>query len=194
MTTPPPQGSNPYAQQPTAPMGQQPGYPGVPPQQAAYPGAPQQAGQPGVPPQQGAYPGVPPQGAPYAPFPNQGGPAPVPPQPGPAKRGGKKALRIVGIIVVALIVAGIKFGIGWFMSETDAETTSVGSCMHNAGTESSADLKEVDCSSSEAQYKVVQKFDGSSDENKCQNVEAATISYIQSGGGHDVVLCLKETK
>ncbi|MFD0505446.1 hypothetical protein ACFQ0G_26240 [Streptomyces chiangmaiensis] len=103
-------------------------------------------------------------------------------------------MRIVGIIVVAVIIGVVKFGIGWFMSETDAESTSVGSCMHNAGTDSNADLKEVDCSSSQAQYKVVQKFDGSSDENKCQNVEAATISYIQSGGGHDVVLCLKETK
>ncbi|MGW2930939.1 LppU/SCO3897 family protein [Streptomyces sp. NPDC001156] len=175
MTTPPPQGPNPYAQQPTAPMGQQPGQPSFPPQQAGYPG-------------------VPPQGAPYAPFPNQGAPAPIPPQAGPSKRGGKKALRIVGIIAVIVIGAAVKFGIGFWFSETDAETTSVGSCMHNDGTDNNADLKEVDCSSSDAQYKVVQKFDGSSDENKCQNVKDASISYIQSGGGHDVVLCLQETK
>lgn len=158
---PPPQGQNPYAQQPTAPMGQQPVQPGVPQQ------------------------------APYAPFPDQG--APVPP-PAPARRGRKKMIRIIGTVIVGIVVLALKFGLGWFASETDAETTSVGSCMHNDGTDSNADLNEVDCSSSDAQYKVVQKFDGSSDENKCKDVTEATISYIQSGGGHDVVLCLKEAK
>ncbi|MEU1512447.1 hypothetical protein ABZ490_09835 [Streptomyces sp. NPDC005811] len=162
-TPPPPQGQNPYAQ-PTAPMGQQPGQPGVPPQQ------------------------------PYAPFPNQGG-APVPPPPAPAgKRMGKKAIRIVGAIVVAVIIGILKFGAGWFLTRDDAETTSVGSCMHNEGTDSNADLNEVDCSDSKAQYKVVQKFDGSSDDSKCEAVTDATISYVQYGGGHDVVLCLKEVK
>lgn len=158
---PPPQGQNPYAQQPTPPMGQQPGQPGVPPQ------------------------------GPYAPFPNQG--APVPP-PAPARRGGKKLVRILGVVVVGILVLAVKFGIGWFASETDAETTSVGACMHNDGTDSSADLNEVDCSSSDAQYKVVKKFDDTSDDSKCEAVSEATISYIQSGAGHDVVLCLKEVK
>jgi hypothetical protein len=118
----------------------------------------------------------------------------VPPQAGPGKRAGKKAMRIVGIIVVAVIIGVVKWGINFWADQTDAETTSVGACMHNDGTDSNADLQEVDCSSGDAQYKVVQKFDGSSDENKCQAVKDATISYIQSGGGHDVVLCLKETK
>ncbi|MEU6404185.1 hypothetical protein [Streptomyces sp. NPDC046985] len=128
------------------------------------------------------------------PYPPQQG-APVPPPPAPAgKRIGKKALRIIGLIVVAVIVALIKFGAGWFLTRDDAETTSVGSCMHNDGSMDKADLKEVDCSSSGAQYKVVQKFDGSSDEDKCKAVTDATISYVQYGGGHDVVLCLKETK
>ncbi|MCW7941873.1 hypothetical protein AAW14_07385 [Streptomyces hygroscopicus] len=164
MTTPPPQGPNPYAQQPTMPMGQQPGQPGVPPQ------------------------------GPYAPFPNQGAPAPVPPQAGSGKRASKKALRIVGAIVVVIIGLAVKFGIGWWASETDAETTSVGACMHNDGSDSKANLTEVDCSSSGAQYKVVQKFDGSSDQDKCQAVKEATSAYVQYGNGHDVVLCLKDNK
>ncbi|MER5599353.1 hypothetical protein [Streptomyces sp. NPDC002265] len=136
---------------------------------------------------------VPPQGAPYAPFPNQGG-APLPPPPAPAKRAGKKVLRIVGAIAVFVIIGLIKFGIGFWASETDAETTSVGACMHNDGTDNNADLNEVDCSSSDAQYKVVKKFDDTSDDKKCAAVTEATISYIQSGGGHDVVLCLSEVK
>jgi hypothetical protein len=128
---------------------------------------------------------------PYAPFPNQG--APVPP-PAPARRGGKKVVRILGIVVLGLLVLGVKFGIGWWADRTDAETTSVGACMHNDGTEIEADLQEVDCSSSSAQFQVVEKFDDTSDDSKCEAVKEATISYYQVGGGHNVVLCLKETK
>ncbi|MGW3117977.1 LppU/SCO3897 family protein [Streptomyces sp. NPDC001107] len=183
MTTPP-QGQNPFAQgqAPYPPQGQAP----YPPQGSApYPpqgGYPQQPGQPGVPPQ-----------APYAPFPNQGG-APVPPPAPAGKRMGKKAIRIIGAIVVAVIVGLLKFGAGWFLTRDDAETTSVGACMHNDGSNKDPELKEVDCSSSEAQYKVVQKFDGSSDDSKCEAVTEATISYVQYGHGHDVVLCLKDAK
>ncbi|MFE0453361.1 hypothetical protein ACFW2D_19140 [Streptomyces sp. NPDC058914] len=138
-----------------------------------------------------AQPPVPQGQQPYAPFPTQG--APVPP-PAPAGRGGKKALRILGIIVVGLLVLGVKFGIGWWADRTDAETTSVGSCMHNEGTDINPDLQEVDCSASEAEFQVVEKFDDTSDDTKCEAVKEATISYYQVGGGHNVVLCLKETK
>ncbi|MGV9250706.1 LppU/SCO3897 family protein [Streptomyces sp. NPDC003697] len=160
---------------PPPPQGQNP--------YAQAPTAPaeQQPGQPGGPQQ------------PYAPFPQQQG-GPVPPPAAPAKRGGKKLLRILGVIVVAVIIGVIKFGIGWWASETDAETTSVGACMHNDGSDSNADLNEVDCSSSEAQYKVVQKFDNTSDDSKCEAVKDAEIAYYQSGNNHDVVLCLKQTK
>ncbi|MFF9209336.1 MULTISPECIES: hypothetical protein [unclassified Streptomyces] len=174
MTTPPPHGQNPYAQTPPPPVGQQPGQPGVPPQ-----------------------------GAPYAPFPQQAGPAgpgvPVPPPAPlpPAKKGGKKALRIIGGVLVAILIALVKFGafagLGWFTSRDDAETTSVGSCMHNKGTNSDPDLEEVDCSSADAQYKVVQKHNFSSDTSKCTD-PSAPIAYWQSGGGHDVVLCMSEVK
>ncbi|MHB9860387.1 LppU/SCO3897 family protein [Streptomyces sp. YIM S03343] len=147
-------------------MGQQPVQPGVP--QQPYP--PQQ---------------------PYAPFPQQG--APLPPPPAPPRRG-KKMLRVLGAIAVFAVIAALKFGAGWFLNRNDAETTSVGSCMHNDGTFSNPDLNEVDCSSSGAEYKVLEKFDGTSDRDKCKSVTGSTIYYLQSGGGHDVVLCLKETK
>ncbi|MEV5437384.1 hypothetical protein AB0K80_15420 [Streptomyces sp. NPDC052682] len=125
-------------------------------------------------------------------FPQQQGAAPyapVPPQ-APTKRVSKKLLRIVGFIVVAILVAAGK----WYLGQTDAETTSVGSCMHNEGTQVSPDLKTVDCSSSDAQYEVVEKFDNTSDDKKCEAVKTATISYYQTGNNHNVVLCLKEVK
>ncbi|MGY1499273.1 LppU/SCO3897 family protein [Streptomyces sp. QTS52] len=131
--------------------------------------------------------------APQQPYPpHQGAPfqgVPVPP-PAPAKRFSKKLLRIGVFIVVAIAIAGGK----WYFGQSDAETTSVGACLHNDGTDADADLNEVDCSSDGAQYTVVEKFDNSSDENKCKTVTEATIYYIQSGSGHDVVLCLKEAK
>ncbi|MEV5987281.1 hypothetical protein AB0L85_20010 [Streptomyces sp. NPDC052051] len=143
--------------------------------------------------QQPGQPGVPPQG-PYAPFPNQGAPAPMPPQAGPGKRVSKKAMRIIGTIIVAVLVLGLKFGAGWFLNRSDAETTSVGACMHKTGTGNNINLDEVDCSSSDAEYKVVEKFDGTDDREKCKPVEDAEFAYFQSGGGHDVVLCLKTNK
>lgn len=147
----------------------------------------------------GQQPGMPQQPYPtqqqYAPFPQQAGPVPPPL---PPKKGGRKALRVVGAIVVFVLVAALKigggFGLGWLLNRDDAETTSVGACMHNDGTYASPDLNEVDCSSGGAQYKVLEKFDDSSDEAKCKTVTDSTIYYVQTGGGHDVVLCLKETK
>ncbi|GAA3806510.1 hypothetical protein ACFS5L_30235 [Streptomyces phyllanthi] len=141
MTTPPPQGQNPFASQPD------------------QPGAPQQ-------------------GASFG--------APVPP-PAPAKRFSKTLLRIGGFIVIAIVIALGK----WYLGQSDAETTSVGSCMHNEGSQSSPDLQTVDCSSSDAEYKVVEKFDNTSDSSKCEAVKEAEISYYQVGDNHDVVLCLK---
>ncbi|WP_406105382.1 hypothetical protein OG698_24210 [Streptomyces sp. NBC_01003] len=162
MTTPPPQGQNPFAQ------GQQPS---GPPQGGPY--APV-AGQPGVPQQ---------------PYPPHAQGAPIPPG-RPAGGGKKKALRIVALIVVAIALYGVK----WYLGQSDAETTAVGSCLHNNGTTSSPDLKDVDCSSSDSEYKVIEKFDGTSDVDKCNSVQGTEVSYYQSGGSHDVVLCLKETK
>ncbi|MPY60009.1 LppU/SCO3897 family protein [Streptomyces spongiae] len=137
---------------------------------------------------------------PYATQPTQPGvPQPYPPQPGapfqgapvpppaPKKRVSKTLLRIGAFIVVAIIVALGK----WYLGQSDAETTSVGSCMHNEGSQSSPDLKTVDCSSDGAEYKVVEKFDNTSDSSKCQSVKEAEISYYQVGNNHNVVLCLK---
>ncbi|MEV6167760.1 proline-rich domain-containing protein [Streptomyces sp. NPDC051954] len=166
MTTPPPQGQNPFAQ------GQNP-Y-AQPQGQAPYPpqaGAPYAQGQPGFPPQGGT------------PYP------PVPPAT-PPRRFSKKLLRIVGVIVLAIVIALVK----WQMGKTDAETTSVGSCLHNKGSQSEPDLATVDCSSGEAQYTVVEKFDNTSDGSKCDAVKEAEIAYYQVGDSHDVVLCLKSVK
>jgi hypothetical protein len=135
VTTPPPQGQNPFAQ------GQQP-Y-GQPQGQAPYPpqgGYPQQPGQPGFP-QQGTVP-----------F------APVPPQPSR-----KPSFKTIKNIVIAVVVVGVAIG-GYIASRNDADTAKVGDCMSISNPNSATDpgLEVVDCGSSKAKYKVAQKKDDNS--------------------------------
>ncbi|MCX4590712.1 hypothetical protein OG819_13365 [Streptomyces sp. NBC_01549] len=144
MTTPPPQGQNPFAQ------GQQP-Y-GQPPQdQAPYgpppQGYPQQPGQPGFP-QQGTVP--------YAPI--------APQRP---KRGIKWYLRIV--VVAGALIAAL---VGYISSRHDPDTAKVGDCMSISNPNSSTDpgLKVVDCTSSKAKYKVAEK---KSDNSGCDRTKYA---------------------
>jgi hypothetical protein len=144
VTTPPPQGQNPFAQ------GQQP-Y-GQPPQGQAPYGAPPQGY-----PQQPAQPGFPQQGPiPYAPV--------APQRP---KRGVKWYLRIV-VVVCALIAAVV----GYISSRHDPDTAKVGDCMSISNPNSSTDpgLKVVDCTSSKAKYKVAEK---KSDNSGCDRTKYA---------------------
>ncbi|WP_406469310.1 hypothetical protein OH738_20120 [Streptomyces hirsutus] len=140
-------------------------------------------GQPGFP-QQAGQPGFPPQGA------------PVPPEQ-PRRKIGFKTIKN---IVIAVVVAGVAIG-GFIASRDDANTAAVGDCMHRGSTsDNDPDLEVVDCSSSDAQYKVLAKIDGSflSDtlaSSKCE-AEAKEFQYVytQSGDGKDFLLCLKDYK
>ncbi|GAA1358779.1 LppU/SCO3897 family protein [Streptomyces beijiangensis] len=137
MSTPPPQGQNPYAQQPTTPSGQQP--------QGGNPYAQQQ-------------PGVPPQQSPYM---NQGGPIPQAPVGTPPRGGGFKKFRNIALPIIAVVViAG-----GWWASRDDADTAKVGDCMSISNADSATDpgLEVVDCGDAKAKYKVAEKKDGSGD-------------------------------
>ena len=136
MSTPPPQGQNPFAQgQQTysQPQGQAP----HPPQG----GFPQQAGQPGFPPG----------GAPYA---------PVPPEQ-PRRKLGFKTIKN---IVVGVIIVGVAVG-GYIASRDDAAQAKVGDCMSIEDANSTTDpgLEVVDCTDSSAKYKVAEKKDGTSE-------------------------------
>ncbi|CAM5599001.1 putative protein OS=Streptomyces alboniger OX=132473 GN=CP975_17610 PE=4 SV=1 [Streptomyces alboniger] len=174
MTTPPP----PQGQQaPYPPQGQNP-Y-GQPQGQNPY-GQPQ-GGAP-YPPQQG-QPGVPQQ--PYPPF--QGGPVP-PPQ--PQRRPVKFYLRIAAAVVVVIMMA-----VGYFASRDDAKTAAVGDCLKSASS-SSDRMEVVDCSSSDAQSKVIKKIDGHftqfTAESECRKVEGATGFYAETGKSDEFLLCTKD--
>ncbi|MEU6373828.1 hypothetical protein [Streptomyces sp. NPDC046909] len=162
MSTPPPQGQNPFAQ------GQQP-Y-GQPQGQAPYPpegGNPYAQGQPGVPPQ-GA--------APYAPVP-------------PEQPRRKLSFKTIKNIVIVVAVAGIAIG-GYITSRDDADQAKVGDCMSISNPDSTTDpgLEVVGCSDSKAAYKVAEKKDGTTegcDRNKYSE-------YTETGGSKDFTLCLED--
>ncbi|ALV34691.1 hypothetical protein [Streptomyces sp. CdTB01] len=159
----PPQGQNPFAQ------GQQP--PAAPQGQAPYPpqgGYPQQPGQPGFP------------TAPYAPV-----PAPAP------KRGVRQYLRIGGIILALIVVAG-----GWYLNNSDdTKKLAVGDCLTNKGTDDSPEIEQLDCKNSKADYKVLKK-DGSTSVSQlaCQSTQGTTAAIEWKEGSDSFVLCLGDNK
>ncbi|MGN9755630.1 LppU/SCO3897 family protein [Streptomyces sp. SD31] len=179
MTTPPPQG-NPYAQgQNPYAQAQQP-Y-GQPQGQAPYPpqgGYPQQPGQPGFP-QQGA--------APYA---------PVPPQQ-PGRRFSFKTIKnILAVAAVSIMII-----VGYIMSQDDAKNAAEGDCLKAPSSSVSDDtLEVVDCSSSEAEVKVLKKIKGHytslTAQTECSKVEGSTSLYtetMKTGTSDDeFLLCLKD--
>jgi hypothetical protein len=169
----PPQGQNPYSpgQGPYAQGAQ----PYAAPGQAPYPpqgGAPYAAQTPGVPPQ-GAVPFV---------------PAP------PARQ--TKPSRIVAIIAAVVLGVAALGVVAWFLTKDDARYAEVGDCLKAASSSSSADqrMEVVDCSSSEAQGKVLKKVEGHftrfTAEAECRKVAGATGYYAEVGDGKEFLLCL----
>ncbi|AXK35310.1 hypothetical protein DVA86_24370 [Streptomyces armeniacus] len=157
MTTPPPQGQNPY--------GQQPGQP--------YPGQPQQPyGQQPQQPQYGQQPG----GVPMA------------PPPAPQRGGAGKAKKI--LISIAGVIALVAAGAAWYSGQDDADQAAKGDCVINRGSDISPEVEVVDCSSSDAEYKVAEKHDG---EGECDREKYAQYSETK---GSDVLftLCLEPHK
>jgi hypothetical protein len=157
VTTPPPQGQNPFAQ------GQPPA--GQPQGQAPYP-------------PQGGYPQQP--GAPFAPVPEQ-----------PRRRPKFKTIKNV-VIVIAVLTAAI---VGYIASQDDADHANVGDCLKSASS-SSDRMEVVECTSSDAEAKVVKKVKGHytqlTAETECRKVDGATGFYAETGDGDEFLLCLTD--
>ncbi len=194
----PPQGPNPYGQ---APYGQHP-YPQAPYGQAPYPQAPQPPQAPYGQPQPGyAHPQQPP--APYGyqqpqpgyPAPPQqpsaqgGGPVP-PPQPA-RKRSPKTILKGIGVVI-----ALIAFAFFWITSLDDADSAEAGDCVKKSESSLDDGLKVVDCGTPEAQYKVTEVHNDTSDPSVCPAGQSAYSKSVERRKRADthMVLCLTPTK
>jgi len=145
------------------------------------------------PPPQGQNPFA--QGQPQAPYPPQQGAMPYAPVPEQPRR--KITFKLVKNIVIVLAVAGAAIG-GYIASRDDANTAAVGDCMHRgSGNDSSPDLEVVECSSSNAQYIVLAKVEGSftslTADSKCEEkAKDFQYSYVETGKSNSFLLCLKD--
>jgi hypothetical protein len=169
-----PQGQPPQGQQP-----QQPGWGQQPPPQGQQPG--------GYPPQSGGYPppagGFPPAGGQPGFY---GGPPPPPPRSNKVK---KIVLPIVGLVVLIAIGVGAKN----LTSKDAVDKAKVGDC--TTGTKDK-NPKIVDCAKSSAEFKVVGKFEDSSDTKKCdadELVRKGSVLGIYRKGSDKGLLCLTVT-
>ena len=124
-----------------------------------------------------------------SPYTNQGGGFP-PPAPQPNRGGGKKALRtIVGIVVVVAIAVAI-----FLFGRSDTQTSAVGDCFENKGSDFSPKMEKVDCSAPNAEYKVVSKHEDTTDQQKC-DLEGGQAAYTETVNGKaSLLLCLEPLK
>ena len=190
-----PYGGQPHGGQPGQPYGGQPGEP--------YSGQPY-SGQP-------AYGGPTPQpGSPYsgysgeAPAPNPYG-APVPP---PVKK--RSAGKIIGIVVgVLVLLIAICVGAGALLlnkAKSDPANAKVGNCLAGETMDSTtakpvSNIKVVDCTATDAKYKVVGVVDNktesdfNADNNICKAYPTAESALWQGTSGKPgSVLCLQPVK
>ncbi|GAB3923617.1 hypothetical protein GCM10029976_014090 [Kribbella albertanoniae] len=90
---------------------------------------------------------------------------------------------LVPIAIIAAIVIGN-------LTTTSTSEATVGSCVVNKGTDSNPDVKVVDCSSSEAQYRVVGKLDNTTDDSRCEQFPGFEASYTKKERYTRYTLCL----
>ncbi|MFC3504385.1 hypothetical protein ACFOOK_25920 [Micromonospora krabiensis] len=101
------------------------------------------------------------------------------------KSGGKKALGIVGAILVALVIAGLKFGVASYFDKDATAEAKAGDCIAElpevTGTEEEEanNAKVVDCTSTDAAYNVVGRVDGQTEAQAKEG--AACDQYIKEG-------------
>ncbi|MFI6261954.1 hypothetical protein [Micromonospora sp. NPDC051006] len=135
--------------------------------------------------------------------------APPPAEPEAKKSGAKKALGIVGAIVVFLVIAGLKFGlasaIGNFFDKDATAEAKAGDCIAElpevtgAEEEEVDNAKVVDCTSTEAAYNVVGRVDGQTEaqakagtacEQYIKENEDGYLFYSIEPGKTGYLLCL----
>jgi hypothetical protein len=113
-------------------------------------------------------------------------PEPVPGAPGRPMDPGKPLFKrpvvlglLIPIAVLALIVVA--------NLNKDPEA-AIGSCVYNKGTADKPNVKVVDCSSSDADYKVIGKLDNTVDGDQCAKFQDSTVSYTDRNA--KFTLCL----
>ena len=117
-------------------------------------------------------------------------PEPAPGAPGRPMDPGKPLFRrpaILGLLLPILVIAAIVIS---NLATTTTSEAAVGQCVVNNGTSDDPDVKVVDCTSSEAAYKIIGKLDDSTDDSQCDQFEGVEASYTVERGSTKYTLCL----
>ncbi|MGC4941714.1 LppU/SCO3897 family protein [Kribbella sp. DT2] len=116
-------------------------------------------------------------------------PDPVPGAPGRPMDPGKPLFRrpqILGLLLPIAVIAAIVIG---NIATTTSSEAEAGDCVQNAGTTSDPDVKVVDCSSADAEFKVLGRV-SSSVSSTCDLYPEATVTYTEKRGSTGYTLCL----
>lgn len=115
------------------------------------------------------------------------------PTPGPGRpmNPGKPLFRRPAILGLLLPVAAIALIVFTNLNSTESKA-KIGACVVNNGTSADPDVKVVDCGSSEAAYKIVDKIDDSTDDSQCG--DDADASYVYEHGSTKYTLCLTKLR
>jgi hypothetical protein len=111
------------------------------------------------------------------------------PTPGPGRpmNPGKPLFQRPAILGLLLPVALIGLIVFANLNSTEAKA-KVGACVVNEGSSTNPDVKVVDCASTEAEYKIVDKIDDTTDDSQCS--DTAEASYVYQNRSTKYVLCL----
>lgn len=88
---------------------------------------------------------------------------------------------LIPLAVVCLIVV---------VNLRSAAESAVGNCVVNKGTNQNPDVTFVDCSSPDAQYRIIGKLDGTTDSTRCREFPGYEASYTWQKGSSRYTLCL----
>ncbi|WP_433156971.1 LppU/SCO3897 family protein [Kribbella sp. CA-247076] len=117
-------------------------------------------------------------------------PDPAPGAPGRPMDPGKPLFRRPAVLMLLLPIALITAIVVINLSTTTASEAEVGACVVNKGTAVSPNVEVVDCASSEAEYKVVGKLDGTVDDSRCDQFPGYEAAYTSEVGSQKYTLCL----
>ncbi|WP_406055196.1 toxin-antitoxin system, toxin component [Kribbella sp. NBC_00889] len=117
-------------------------------------------------------------------------PEPAPGAPGRPMDPGKPLFRRPAILGLLLPIALIAVIVIVNLATTTTSEATIGACVVNKGTSSDPNVKVVDCAGSEAEYKIVGKLDGSTDDSKCDQFEGVEASYTVEKSSTKYTLCL----
>ncbi|GAA1565595.1 hypothetical protein GCM10009804_22860 [Kribbella hippodromi] len=117
------------------------------------------------------------------------------PQPGPGRPmdPGKPLVQRPAMLMLLLPIVFIGLIVFANLNSTESKA-NVGACVVNQGTTRNPDVKVVDCSSSEAAFRIVGRIDDSTDDSQCDQYADAQASYYYSKGSTKYTLCLAPVK